>query len=146
MSEGNVDQVLVPRVLRLYNPWRHLNIESGGFARTMQDYPIQSTYLDGFQRTDDYDYGRVRHLMDEMQVGKEPEPIELDNSWMGTTPTGLLVVDGHHRLMAAALLKRRFIPALYSGWTDVLDWLKGQRKSCPFDPPFDRLPLLRGLD
>lgn len=132
-DDDQVDQVLVRRVLRLYNPWEHLQIPSEGFATTMLEYLTQETYLDGYQRTDDYHYGRVRFLMKVLLEGKPLEPIELDNRWVGTSPAGLLVIDGHHRLIAAALLKVPTIPASYSGWTEILSYLKGERKTSPVD-------------
>jgi len=39
--------------------------------------------------------------------------------------------DGHHRLVAYRLTKRRTIPAYYSGRVDLLEYLKGDRARKP---------------
>lgn len=78
-----------------------------------------------------YDYGRVRFLVEEIQARRMLDPIVLDNFYEGFSPRGLFVVDGHHRLIAAALCKMPRIMAAYHGGRVVLDWLVGRRKTLP---------------
>lgn len=79
-----------------------------------------------------YDFGRVRYFVDLLLDGKELDPIELDNVCDGGNIYPEIVMeDGHHRLMAYKLAGREKIPTSYSGRIDLLNYLKGKRKTYP---------------
>jgi len=125
-----IDHVLVRRVLRLHNPWHGLGLEMGGFKTRLREYPPQPKYLKG-TRTKTYHLSRVRFFMETLASGGKVDPIELDNRWSHMTPVALILEDGNHRLIAAAMTKTKTIPACYSGEMRILAWLKGKRKTCP---------------
>lgn len=82
-----------------------------------------------------YDYGRVRHFVSQLIDGAQLDPIDVDNDCADRViyPRPI-VVDGHHRLWAYRLARRRYIPVNYAGRLDVLDYLKGLRPKPPTDP------------
>jgi hypothetical protein len=42
-----------------------------------------------------------------------------------------MLLDGHHRLCGACLSFQEWVPALYSGRLDLLNYLTGKRKTAP---------------
>ncbi len=69
-----------------------------------------------------WDVGRVRHFVNELEAGRQLDPIY---------PIAV-IVDGHHRLIAAFLNKTP-IAAHYSGRIDLLGYLKGSTNFPPVD-------------
>jgi hypothetical protein len=80
---------------------------------------------------DPYDAGRIHFLLLELRYGAELEPIEIDMQWRGLEVTGLVVTDGHHRLAAHILARKRRIPASVGGLVPMIEWLTGARRKCP---------------
>lgn len=143
MSEAIIDHLLVGRLFRAYNPyWFERSVFKGLTLRKLQAWPPVTEHMDEYLRSDPdkfrtkkimaYDLGRVRHFVDRLKAGEELDPIEVDNECDGghIYPEPILN-DGHHRLVAYRLVKRRTIPACYSGRCDLLDYLKGLRTRKP---------------
>lgn len=80
-----------------------------------------------------HDHGRIRYFMDEIEAGREIEPIHVDVEWDPgwTRPLGPCIDDGHHRYMAAVLLRRRRVPATFTGPDELRGWLVGERRRRP---------------
>lgn len=78
-----------------------------------------------------YDAGRVHFLMRQLHKRRGLDPIEIDTTWHGNSPVGLVVTDGHHRLVAAVLAGRQSVRASVSGLVDMRRWLTGDTDKCP---------------
>jgi hypothetical protein len=78
-----------------------------------------------------YSAGRIHFLLRQLKHGEELDPIEIEMQWRGLEVTGLVVTDGHHRLAAYILARKRRIPANVSGIVPVNEWLTGARRKCP---------------
>lgn len=76
--------------------------------------------------------GRVADLVDRIRKGEDVGPIQIDNFCdAGNIYPEVVVLDGHHRLVAAYLLGVETIEAIYGGRTDLLEWLTGQSDKEP---------------
>jgi hypothetical protein len=142
---SRVDLIHVERLLRLYNPFRQF------FARTPDLATIRKTpvvegrtafrpdELGDARRNHDvrrnrrWDRGRVRYFVELMEAGTEIDPIEVDNECDRGHIYGPILLDGHHRLCAAALLKVPTIRARYGGRVDTLKYLIGKTPHPPRD-------------
>lgn len=127
------DAILVRRLLRHYNPWWNLGLPSYACRRIALSSPRVTQHRDYRHRTRLYHYGRIRHFMHLIESGAALTPIEIDNEWCGRCVLGPKVLDGNHRLIAAALVRAPTIASNYGGSVELLEWLKGERKSwrCP---------------
>lgn len=124
--KARVDYILTERLLELYDPWAALGVKPEQVST-----PTQDQFIPHHTNRDlDYDLGRIAFFRD---YGFE-DPLELDNICESGRIYPLPnLVDGHHRLCGAALAKRERVPAIYGGRVDLLNWLKGCRKTPPTD-------------
>jgi hypothetical protein len=129
---GPIDHVLVRRLHSVYWPrWcAELTLRKVLRARSITEH---GTY----PRDDKYDLGRVRFFMQQFETSKPVDPIVIDQKviargW-GCPPTwlGPIIDDGHHRFVAAVLLRKRRIPASVGGLVSLCDWLTGRRRTYP---------------
>lgn len=133
--------MLVGRLLSAYaHDWGP--VFSKMTLRSIRRYTPVAKHMDEIERSDPalfntskvvaYDHGRVRYFADQLNLGVELDPIEIDNDCghqcIYPVP---LVLDGHHRLWAYNLVGREHIPATYGGRLDVLDYLTGRRAQLP---------------
>jgi hypothetical protein len=135
------EQVLVRRLIRAYdNPEYHEFYRGLGLARIRKHPPVGYRAETKRSRDDSYDLGRVRYFVDRLLEGEELRPIKTVDNLLGVYRCGARawpkapsvdVVDGHHRLWAYWLVRRRMIPVCYSGRADVLDYLTGKRARLP---------------
>lgn len=134
MSEP-VYQVLVSRILRLYNPRTAIPWEvPGSFRRAVSKADSITKYEDEPFRSDEYHLGRIRFFCDQITAEETIEPVEIDNYFDPMGPSsGIVVIDGHHRLIAADLTKLIKIPVCYAGLVDGIRWLTGRRRTIPED-------------
>lgn len=65
-------------------------------------------------------------MLDALVKGAEFEPIEIATAWYRSGAEGVQILDGHHRLMAYYLAKRKIIPASFSGSLALLAHLCGR--------------------
>lgn len=80
----------------------------------------------------DWDCGRVRFFIDCIKANKRLRPIEVDNECAhGAILPRPIVLDGHHRLVAARALQVPLIAVHYGGRIDVLDYLTGKTDKAP---------------
>lgn len=148
----HVDHVLVLRLFQAYTDLLGRSPDLFGLFKSLtldeawarvQTYPAVSEHMDEDERSDPakfrskkivaYDLGRVRYFAEQLnETDIELDPITIDNN------TGHqciypepVVLDGHHRLAAYKLARRRTIPAHYGGRLDVLDYLTGKRRKLP---------------
>jgi hypothetical protein len=74
--------------------------------------------------TKEWHIGRVKYFYNHPKM---ITPIDVDNHCESNYITGEpIIVDGHHRLIAAMLRNDKTIEANYSGLVDTLDWLLGK--------------------
>lgn len=140
MTEGGapaaaIDYVLVHRLQKAY--WPKL-VRTFTLAKVLRARPI-CEYV-SIPRDTKYDLGRVRHFMLEMRAGNAVDPIVIDTDVIpgrsyGQPPIwlGPIITDGHHRFVAAVLLRRRRIPASISGLVSLAEWLTGKRRHYPLE-------------
>lgn len=99
------------------------------------DRPTIRTHTD----IDDWDLGRAHWFMLKMRKGEHVDPISIEtHAWPGpiSAPpawSGPIVDDGHHRLAAAVLFKRRRMLTTFSGPLVLLHWLQGTTRRYPFE-------------
>ena len=126
-----ISQVHIVRVLEWYDPFTALDLEQGQLQDVFTVPVIREPHLLvwGQEWSAAEHLGRIRFFVEDPD---QIDPIEIDNMWDGDRPSGLLVVDGHHRLLAAHRLGWGKISCTYGGWVDVLEYLTGERETCPF--------------
>jgi hypothetical protein len=133
-EEAKVDVVIATRLWKLYNLVWTGNLYEKARANTLQKYPAVHEFVPEDKRTnlpDAWDLGRVRHFYELLRAGKSIDPIDVDNECHnGFIYPVPIVLDGHHRLVAAALARAR-IPVHYGGRIDLLDYLTGKRRTAP---------------
>jgi len=128
-------QVIVERLRQAYWPvW---------LAKLAEDPRINQVLpIDFVPETDrisvpNYDVRRIRTFLDEIREGKTLAPIDIENEssqYRITSPIrwgGPLIVDGHHRFVAAHLAGKEHIPATFGGLETTINWLTGKRKRIP---------------
>lgn len=141
-----VDHLIISRLLRSYG-WepRTVPYEDShqghimGLITLTRERLLQAEPVSGFVGDDDrhgldvsWHVGRVRHFYDRLVLGAALEPITVDNVCSGgKVYPQAVVVDGHHRLIAAKLFRAKTVPASYSGRVDLLDYLTGKRPKAP---------------
>lgn len=127
-----MEQVLVQRLVSFYEPFAQLGITRDGYFASKWD-PV-TTYVrdpERFRLSSEWHYGRIEHFVRELREGRVLEPLEVDMSWSGASCTGIVLVDGHHRLCAADISELTAVPASCSGIVDIIDWLKGYHHNTP---------------
>lgn len=122
--------VLVERLLSCFDPFYILDLDVETDDPMSYDPIVEFSTFD--QRTRDYHLGRIRYFVDRLLLGEELDPVEIDNACAGmrVLPVPVLL-DGHHRLCAAAIVGARAVRASYGGRVDVKNWLSGRRASRP---------------
>lgn len=121
--------LLVPRLQALWDPMDALClIQDTSWLETTR--PLAKYRED--RRGLVYHRRRIRYFVDLLRAGEELNPISVDNvcSDRHIYPIPVLL-DGHHRLIASILEKRKTILAHYGGRVDLLRYLEGKRKSLP---------------
>jgi hypothetical protein len=129
-----IDALLVSRLWGLYSPgWPECLYSLKNKPRVLAAKP-ETLFVDEVHRSDDdeWHFGRVRFFYDRFLAGKPVDPITVDNH----CHNGIIypepdVLDGHHRLAGALYARVKRIPAYYSGRVDLLNYLKGKRKTVP---------------
>ena len=126
--EGTVKQVVVSRLLCVYDPWEALGEDRAELTRKVRKCrdPL-ADYVAASHRDENYNVRRIRYFLDEIMKGWVPDPIDVDTHWTGMSPDGVVIDDGHHRVIAAYMAKTKTLPAYVGGWCDVIEWLTGAR-------------------
>lgn len=136
MSDG-IDLVIATRLWRLYrNEWAD-DLRKGLTAKSILVHPPQPEFREDAPRWFDtpeerlWDLGRIRYFYDQIKAGQKIDPIDVDNQCShGRVHPVPIVLDGHHRLIAAVVARAR-IPVSYGGRVDLLDYLTGKRRHPP---------------
>ena len=82
----------------------------------------------------DWDIGRIRYFRRLIREGVSLAPICVENStYNARFIIDVEIMDGHHRLCAAILERKRKIRADYGGRVDIMNYLRGKRKRLPQD-------------
>ena len=125
--------VLVGRLLRHYDPFPQLFARRPTLAMVQKSPVVNGRVaVPDFEiPSDAWERGRIRYFMALYETGQHVDPIELDWKWGQFAPVSLVLLDGHHRLCAASLVKLTRIPVSYGGPVDFLDYLTGERRSVP---------------
>lgn len=140
-----VYQLLVPRFLEQYDPFFALGFAYPGGpvtlrtrgrppAPTLEDVELAQplSFVDMDQRNREYHVGRIAWFVNLLRRDIYVDPIEVDNECHGMhILPQVVLLDGHHRLAAAALIDHPVLPMTYGGRADVLDWLTGRRDRVP---------------
>jgi hypothetical protein len=127
----NLDMVLVNRLLRFYDPYVALGLDAEGVVRDLRKHPSRKTPI---RWSGERLVSRRQHVARIRFFVENPDRIDaiaLDNAVRGGWFCEPIVVDGHHRLIAALILRRRRIPASYSGLNSTLDYLVGKIRREP---------------
>lgn len=138
-SEHDPRTFEVLRLLKfLPDPFRVLGVDR---TTNFDKVPPQLQYVEdelearnsdsGESRDAVYSTQRIRYFRDLFLENKKVTPIEVDNNWSRWRPTGLVLVDGHHRLCGAILARSVHVDVSYSGAEDALTWLKGESTNPP---------------
>lgn len=133
MAEPVVDLIIARRLWRLYRSTWAGNLYEGLTLRKLRTVPPVSLYTDEYTRPDDdaWHLGRVRYFFEKLSAGEPVDAISVDNQChSGQILPVPVVIDGHHRLIAAVKAGVR-IPAHYSGRVDLLEYLTGTRRRPP---------------
>ena len=140
-----VDSILVSRLKRFIDPFNVLFLEEESplnmkVRQIKVQYPAVSNYVAPELRwefkklsSQVWHIGRVRYFIDQLEAGKQLDPIDVDNACDRGFIYQPILVDGHHRFCAAILVGKRRIPVHYSGRMDTLRWLTGARRNAPGD-------------
>jgi hypothetical protein len=120
-------QVLIGRLTQWYSSElvRHYPLE-----RVLKAKPLEF-WRETCRWGGRYDAGRIHFLLRQLRRGESLDPIEIDMRWCGDSVSGLSVIDGHHRLAAHVLARKRRISAGVSGLVPMIEWLTGARRKCP---------------
>lgn len=127
---GKIDHLLVRRFTRLYSWWFDESLYKGLKLKDLLRHEPILEFASEAKRPDDLKWhlGRVRHFYDELLLGRDLDPVTVDNECHGSHIYAVpLLIDGHHRLAGYWFARRRTIPAYYSGRVDLLEYLTGKR-------------------
>lgn len=147
MNKAKIDHLIVERLWGMYwSRWICDSFYAGAVVGDILRYK-PAEYVSEFNKrreTKSWNFGRVRYFYDAIKAGKPIEPVIVDNYCDGghIYPEPLLD-DGHHRLVAHHFAKARTIPAYYSGRIDLLNYLKGKRKSKPTTLGYQTCSIVR---
>lgn len=126
------DKFLLSRLLEFYDPemallGKHISTEQVDKAK-----PI-ARYVDSWDRkpTARWHLGRIKFFLDKFRNAEKIDPIEVDNEVWRDQLYGPVVIDGHHRLIAAKLAGKQKIDCHYAGRVDFLRYLTGKRQKTP---------------
>jgi hypothetical protein len=125
------DWILVDRFVDLYDPLGHVGLEDADLADIQDILPVAACIDRAVLRkcpSRRKDLGRVRYFLEVLLAGGAIDAIEVDNETSLYAIGGPVLIDGHHRLIAAWLAGRRRVSCRYSGRVDILRWLKGKGK------------------
>lgn len=135
-----VHQALVHRMLDQYDPFQRLGFGTGQ-SKDCQRYispklqippppppptlsqieniePLE--FLSMLERDLEYHKGRISYFVQELRAGRTVEPLEVDNDChLFHILPQIVLIDGHHRLCAAALLDWPTLPISYCGRIDL---------------------------
>jgi len=106
-----------------------------GIEESTEGFGDNWKYLVKEDRDNEYHISRIVYFINHP---KEISEIEVDNQTLAnryhcSILPNAQIIDGHHRLMAAAYLGMKKIKINYGGRMDVLNYLKGKRKFEPRD-------------
>lgn len=130
-----IDLLLTRRFFKAY-AWPN-NFYVGLGRRSFMAVPTVKEFVEERERPDHpldrtWDLGRVRFFIEHIEAGKPLDPIIVDNYCnRGHVYPEPVLIDGHHRLIAAKVTRLERIPANYSGRVDLLDYLTGKRRNFP---------------
>lgn len=127
---SDVDHVLTGRLKQSYWPeW----LQRLTFSRVLSYKPREFCAELDRELDQNYDAGRVHFMLRQLKAGDPLDPIEIEATWHGFSPNGITVLDGHHRLAASVLARKRRIPASVGGLVKARDWLVGTTNVYPFE-------------
>jgi hypothetical protein len=130
---ASVDMIRVDRLMQ-FLPFEHccdsIGIEMDELIGAMPNAVPVAGHVPYSSRDFAYHVGRVKHFIE----SGIPSPIVLDNvCGRGSIYPVPVLLDGHHRFLAAMERYDEFIPCHYGGRTDLLLWLTGESDDLPDD-------------
>ncbi|MEX2717466.1 MAG: hypothetical protein Q6370_014290 [Candidatus Sigynarchaeota archaeon] len=134
--DSAIDNILVQRLIKCYDPYHPLGIGKKQFAANGKRKP-RAKFVPEDERDNklaqdpSWHYGRIAHFVNQIRKGKRLDQIEVDMMWHGHKCTGIVVLDGHHRLCAADIVGIERIPASISGAVRIIEWLVGKHDNAP---------------
>ena len=124
---SDISTIFINRLLKIYNPWYPLDLDHEidfSKIRLVRNYREI--------RSKSYSLGRIKYLIRKIKTDCwVPDAIEIDNIWSGGCPCGVIIIDGHHRVIAAFLAGLKTIECTYSGDLDILNWMTGRVSKIP---------------
>lgn len=120
---------MVARLLEFYDPYSPLDLWREAFFE--HDWKPRRYSPERERKNAQWHYGRIEYFVRRFKRGSKIEPIEVDMTWCRHSCTGLVVLDGHHRLCAADLAGVTEIPADCGGVVEVIHWLEGRHDHRP---------------
>ena len=122
--------ILVERALQFICPYAPLEISRRMYYRSK--WTPERFQPDAVRPNEPWWHlGRIEFFVREIREGRPLDPISIDMRWNHMSPTGLVLIDGHHRLCAADIMGVTRIPCEYGGLVDTLTWLEGQSDRAP---------------
>lgn len=139
---SEIDRIILRRLAPLvHNPFQiclGLGFDAYMFGLTKHKFKICREFVDCnrdghiVRTSDEYNYGRILFFIEEIRAGKQIDAITLDCVCNGgRVYPEPLITDGWHRYAAHAYLNRKYIDVSFSGRVDLLEYLKGTRKTRP---------------
>jgi len=125
------NMVLVGRLLHYYDPYVTLGLDEETVVCSLYRYSSRKTPI---RWSKERIVSRRQHIARIRFFVENPSRIDaivLDNDTYNGHFYGPIVVDGHHRLIAVSILRRRRIPASYSGLVSTLNYLTGKTRKAP---------------
>ena len=122
------DTIITARLAACYwNDWLEELLHSDLSSFT----PVSYRHERRRENVQNYDERRLKAILRDVVAGQPLDPIEVDWDWVGVSPVRIVVLDGHHRFVAAVRAKLEHIPVSYSGPVDALEWLRGKNTKPP---------------
>lgn len=139
-DENMADQIIIQRLL----PFLEFPLNWDGVLIGLEDVlsllpfvkEITEPFPDSFlyrsiipKKSKKWHVGRIKYFVSHPE---QSTPIAIDNDCRGGIISGYpIVIDGHHRLMAALVRKEKRIDAHYSGLISTLEYLTGIEDQSP---------------
>jgi len=129
------ETVLVDRLVRAL-PYPASRVCGGDVRKawTAKPWVQWAEEMSDTRESEAYHLGRIRYFLDMLESGILLPAIEIDNECSGCDIHPIpILLDGHHRLVAAELYGSKRIGVEYGGRMDLLMWLSGESEVNPAD-------------
>jgi hypothetical protein len=113
-------QIYIDKFLNYYDPFSALDLDTDLSLDGVEPLVEYQTHLHTCQRDKTYHLRRIRFFVEELRRN-DLDPIEIDNQGDTVASMWPVLIDGHHRLIAAILEHQEMIWCTYGGRLDFLE-------------------------